>query len=427
MSFARMTWGVVLTLGLSALALLPVQARPPRPSAQLVLVKPPPAPDEDKAAVTAANNRFGFELLGRVSKPNTNAILSPFSISAALSMTYAGARGDTAAEMARTLHFAKEQDRWHPAVGALSAELQPTGDKPTYELQIANRLWGQRGAPFNDAFLKTTRNNYGAGIQALDFRNDTEAARETINAWVEEQTREKIKELIQKGQLREDTSLVLTNVIYFKSAWQIPFSKSATEPEEFRSGDGITKVPMMQATRYCRYASSETFEAVSLPYKDNVLSMLIVLPKKVDGLAEAEQEFNADRLADVLKKLELTRVELHLPKFKLRESYDLKDALSALGMPKAFLLKDADFSGISREPRFLDKVIHKALVEVDEEGAVAAAATAVRPPEKFKRPPEEEEKRPIVFKADHPFLFLIRENRTGTVLFLGRLVKPATK
>lgn len=426
MDSASMKWPVVTILGFTALSLLPVQARPPRPSAQLVLVKPPPAPDEDKAAVTAANNRFGFELLGRVSKPDANAIVSPFSISAALSMTYAGARGDTAAEMARTLHFATEQSRWHPAVGALCADLQPTGDQPTYELQIANRLWGQRGAQFNDGFLKITRNNYGAGIQALDFRNDPEAARQTINAWVEEQTKEKIKELIEKGQLRDDTSLVLTNAIYFKSAWEIPFSKSATKPEEFRSGDEVIKVPMMQATKYYRYAKGESFEAVSLPYKDNALSMVIVLPKKADGLAEVEKEFNADRLAEVLKKLEPTRVELHLPKFKLRESYKLGEALAALGMKKAFSVNDADFSGISREPRFLDQVIHQAMLDVDEEGAVAAAATAIRPPEKFKRPPEEEEKL-IVVKADHPFLFIIRENRTGTVLFLGRLVKPAAK
>jgi serpin B len=365
-------------------------------------------------------------LLGRVSKPDTNAIVSPFSISAALSMTYAGARGYTAAEMARTLHFATEHTRWHPAVGALSADLQPADEKPTYELRIANRLWGQRGAQFNEAFLKTSRNNYGAGIQALDFRNDPDAARKTINDWVEEQTNARIKDLIQKGVLQEDTRLLLTNAIYFRSAWQMPFSKSVTGPEEFRSGDAVIKVPTMVAMKYYDYAKGETFEAVSLPYKDHALSMVVVVPKKVDGLADVEKEFNADLLKDVLKKLEPTRVELHLPKFKLRESYNLSAALAALGMKKAFSRKDADFTGISREPLFLDQVIHQAMLDVDEEGAVAAAATAVRPPLKFKPPPEEE-KKIIVVKADHPFLFLIRESRTGTVLFLGRLVKPAVK
>lgn len=387
-------------------------------------VKPPP--EADAAPVVAANNRFAFELLGRVSKPDANAFVSPYSIASALSMTYAGARGDTAAEMARTLHFDTDQGRWHPAFAALNAQLQPDEKKRDYQLYIANRLWAQSGAPFNAAFLKTTRDNYAAGIQAVDFRNDSEAARQTINTWIEERTDEKVKALIRKGQLTDDTRVVLTNAIYFKAGWDLPFTKEATALADFRTDGEILKVPMMRAMKFFAYSGSEKFEVVSLPYKDGGLSMLIVLPKKLDGLADVEKDFNAERLKEVTAKLASRRVDLHLPKFKLQQSYNLQSTLVAMGMPKAFSRKEANFSGITREPLFLENVIHQAVLEVDEKGAEAAAATVVRPPLKFKPPPEEEEKT-VVFKADHPFLFMIRENRTGAVLFLGRLVKPEVK
>jgi serpin B len=436
MSLAKMKWIAIVVFALGVVGIgvgLSVQGQerqePTTTEEQVAIAdeaKPAPTPEEgpvDKAAVVAGNNRFGFELLGRVSKPNTNAFVSPYSIESALSMTYAGARGETAAEMARTLHFANDQERWHPAFASLTADLRSRGDKPVYELHVVNRLWGQVGAQFHEAFLKTTSDSYGAGIEAIDFKADTEKARKTINGWVEKQTRDKIPDLIQKDQLKRDTRLVLTNAIYFKSAWQDQFSVEATRPEDFHTGSETVKVPMMNRTNHFGYSSAEDFEVVSLPYKNNALSMLIVLPKKTDGLAAVEKDVNAARLKEMIDKLKPTRIQLSMPKFKLVESYDLEKVLEAMGMPKAFLPREADFSGMSSEPLYIAKVVHKALVDVDENGTEAAAATAVIVGDGGVI----QRDKPIVVKADHPFLFLIRENRSGAVLFLGRLVKPATK
>lgn len=410
-------------------------ANPPAAAEPVVLadpnlpaaVKPGPAApvkDEgpvDKAAAAARNNRFGFELLGQLSKPDANAFISPYSISAALSMTYAGARGETADEMSKVLHFAPDQERWHPAFASLSADLRPAGKEPPYQLHIANRLWGQSGAQFHDAFLKTTRDQYGAGIQPLDFKNDTEAARKTINTWVEEQTKDKIKELIGKRTLTPATRLVLTNAIYFKSAWDQPFMARFTTPEDFRVGRDTVKVPMMHQTSHYRLGEDDKLQMIDLPYQNRALSMVVVLPKNADGLAEVEKGMTAAQLDDWLKKLKLQRVELSLPKFKLLESYQVADTLRSMGMKRAFDPNQADFSGISSEPFSISQIIHKALVDVDEKGTEAAAATAVVMKAGSAAPRD----KPAVFKADHPFLFLIRDNNTGAVLFLGRLVKPA--
>ena len=185
----------------------------------------------------------------------------------------------------------------------MSAELRPGGKEPAYQLHIANRLWGQSGHPFQEMFLKTTKDNYGAGIQPLDFKTDTEAARQTINRWVEEQTKDKIKELIAKKVLTATTRLVLTNAIYFKSAWEHPFTPALTKPADFHTGGAKVKVPMMHTTAFFGYAETETFQVASLPYKNNALSMVVVLPKKVDGLAAVEGDVGAAGLNDVIEKL----------------------------------------------------------------------------------------------------------------------------
>jgi serpin B len=376
----------------------------------------------DKLSAATRSNRLGFELLDRVAARDQNAFLSPYSISAALSMTYAGARGDTADEIASTLHFAPDQDRWHPAFGALQGSLRPTGAKPAYELHVANRLWGHKTATFHEPFLKTTREHYGAGIEPVDFE-DTEAARKTINTWVEKQTKDKIQELLKKGDVSRFTRLVLTNAIYFNSAWQHPFFPEFTKDEAFhRPGAEAIKVPMMHGVEVLGYTDGEGFQAVSIPYKDGALSMVIVLPKKVDGLEAVEKWMTGARLQEVVQKMKRERVDLTLPKFKLLERYGLRDALESMGMRKAFSSNEADFSGISKEPFFIAKVIHQAMVSVDEKGTEAAAATAVTEDTSAAAPPPA-----ITIKADHPFLFLIRENKTGAVLFLGRLVNPATK
>jgi serpin B len=439
MYYAKLKWVALVVVSLGALGLgvgfsiggqkqaEPDSAGEPAAVAKKAETAPAPAgavaEKADRAAVVTGNNRFGFELLNKLSKPDANAFISPYSISAALSMTYAGARNETAAEIARTLHFATDQDAWHPAFASVSADLRPAGKEPAYQLHVVNRLWGQSGAQFNEGFLKTTRESYGAGIQAVDFRGDTEEARKTINRWVEEQTKDKIQELIRKGMVNRETRLVLTNAIYFKSAWEWQFSPRFTQPEDFHSGADTSKVPMMHRSAKFGYADLENAELVSLPYKDDALSMVVLLPKKRDGLAAVEKDLDGARLKEWIEKIKPTQVELSLPKFKLIESYELADALIHLGMRKAFSAKEADFSGISNEPYSIGQVIHKAMVDVDENGTEAAAATAVV----FRSGAAPREEKSILVKADHPFLFAIRENRTGTVLFLGRLVKPLAK
>jgi serpin B len=435
MSLAKLKLAALVVLTLGILGVGVSLALPGRPAieatpnaeadvAKAVEVKPVAERDDgpvDKLSAAARSNRLGFELLGKVAAPDTNAFLSPYSISAALSMTYAGARGDTADEIASTLHFAPDQDRWHPAFGALQASLRPNGAKPAYELHVANRLWGHKTTTFHEPFLKTTREHYGAGIEPVDFE-DTEAARKTINTWVEKQTKDKIQELLKKGDLTRLTRLVLTNAIYFNSAWQYPFFPEFTKDEAFhRPGGEALKVPMMRTAEVFGYAAGEGFEAVSIPYKDRALSMVIVLPKKRDGLEAVEKWMTGARLQEVVQNMKQERVDLTLPKFKLLERYALNEVLAEMGMKKSFR-PEADFSGIcSEKPLFIAKVIHQAMVSVDEKGTEAAAATAVvmdsgAPPPKA-----------IPVKVDHPFLFLIRENKTGAVLFLGRLVNPAAK
>lgn len=378
----------------------------------------------DRNAAATANNRFGFELLGKAVKSDQNAMLSPYSISAALSMTYAGARGDTAAEMAQTLHFSPDQAKWHPAFAELNAGLKPTGDKPAYELHVANRLWGASNAQFHDAFLKVTKDQYNAPIEPVDFKGNVEATRKRINTWVEEQTKDKIKELIKPTDVEPETRLVLTNAIYFKSAWHHPFSKKATKPETFRrSADDTVKVPMMHAVADSSFAETKDFDLLELRYAQGALSMWVVLPKTADGLPAVEKELTFAQLKEAMSNARARRVDIKLPKFKLEVTYYLEKVLPGMGMPRAFDARRADFSGMSSEAFMINKVIHKAMIDVDEEGTEAAAATAVimgptGVPPRLK---------PATFNADHPFLFLIRENRTGTVLFLGRLVNPATK
>jgi serpin B len=336
-------------------------------------------------------------------------------------MTYAGARTETADQMAKTLHFPLGQERLHPTFAALQQELNAPGKKRGYELSVANALWGQKGYGFLPQFLQVTRDNYGAGLNEVDFVRATEEARKTINAWVEKETKDKIKELLKPGVLDVDTRLVLTNAIYFKGDWAKQFKKDQTRDEPFRIAAGKSvKVPMMhQYEAPFGYFESDTLQALQLPYEGKELSMVVLLPKKVDGLPELEKSLTADRLADVISKIREQDVNVALPKFKVTAEFKLNDELAKLGMPLAFTMGRADFSGMNgdREKLFISAVVHKAFVDVNEQGTEAAAATGVVIKTQSAR---------IVptFRADHPFLFVIRDNRSHGILFLGRLVNP---
>jgi serpin B len=373
---------------------------------------------EGPRSVAPGNTAFGLELYSKLREKDGNLICSPYSASAALAMTSAGARGETAAEMARVLHLPGDRDQAHPAFGALSRELA-AADGAGSRLAIANSLWGQQGVPWARDFLDLAKSSYGAGLREVDFEHDPETARKTINEWVERQTQDKIKELFAPRTLTSDTRLALVNAVYFKGDWASKFPARMTLEGDFRTAGGPVKAPMMNQTGKFRLYEDSNVQALELPYRGDRLSMVVVLPRQADGLAGVEQGLTPGQLdgwLGGLKAVPLVRVAL--PKFKITSSFDLIPPLEALGMEAPFGPR-ADFSGMaSSEKLFISVVVQKAFVEVNEEGTEAAAATGVALSRSASGP------RPVVFNADHPFLFLIRDNQTGTVLFLGRVVNP---
>jgi serpin B len=376
----------------------------------------------DQAALVQGNSEFAFDLYRKL-RSDDNLFFSPWSISTALGMTSAGARGATQEEMAKTLHFTLPGPRLHSAMGALVKDFAGAKTKD-YQLRVANALWGQQGLAFQPDFLQLTREAYGAELRPVDFKKETEQARQTINDWVEKQTEGKIKELLRSGVLTVDTRLVLTNAIYFKSTWLQPFNEKATTPGDWKltADKKVPGVPLMQqSVNEAHYYENADLQMVALPYQGEALSMIVLLPKKADGLGKIEESLGAARLDEWLKAAALHKVDLTLPRFKLTAEADLKKTLTEMGMGQAFS-QGADFSGISTsEPLMLSAVVHKAVVEVDEKGTEAAAATGVVVGAKKLA-----EHQPVVFRADHPFIFLIRDNQTKSILFLGRLNNPAS-
>lgn len=374
------------------------------------------------AALSGSNTAFALDLYQQLRSQDGNLFYSPFSISLALAMTYAGAQGDTESQMASAMHFDLPQEDLHPAFNALNTTLNGrVGEEgqPGFKLNIANALWGQQGFAFSPEFLDLLAVNYGAGMQAVDYAQ-SEAARKTINDWVEDQTEGKIKDLIPANALNALTRLVLTNAIYFNAAWLNPFDEKATTEESFDLLDGSeVKVPMMRQTESFGYIKSEDYEAVELFYEGRQLSMVILLPDE-EQFADFEQSLDAAQLQSTLDQLAVQRLDLSMPKFKIDSSFGLAATLAAMGMPDAFDVNKADFSGMTGKPDlYITDVVHKAYVNVDEEGTEAAAATGVIMG--LKSMPTGE---PIRVEVDHPFLFLIRDAETGAVLFMGRVVQP---
>ena len=401
-----------ILLALSLMALVPV--------AGFMKDEPPVDPQKDQAAVVLGNNGFALELYAKLCGREGNLFLSPFSISTALAMTYAGARGETEAQMAKVLHFALGQKRLHPAFEELITGLYAEKKKQGYQLVVANALWGQEGYGFLKEFLELTRTYYGAGLHELDFKGATEPARKTINTWVERKTKGKIKDLIKPGVLSALTRLVLTNAIYFKGDWASKFKEGETKESPFTllSGKKVT-VPMMNQTEEFKYMEDEKLQALELPYVGDKLSMVVFLPRKIDGLGDLEKSLTVESLSKWLRALRKRKVIVLLPKFKMTSEFGLADVLRSLGMTDAFSLPPADFSGMDgKKDLFISAVIHKAFVEVNEEGTEAAAATAVVMGLTAVMPEQ-----PPVFRADHPFTFIIRETESNSILFMGRVSK----
>jgi serpin B len=374
-------------------------------------------------AVVRGNNQFALALYGRLRAREGNLFFSPYSVSTALAMTYTGARGETAAGMAKALHFSQDPKRLSRDFGSLIGQLHGGGTKRPYRLEVANSLWCQKGDVLRAAFTRPVRNRFRAEVRRADFRGDPEAAGRAINRWVERKTRGKITELIRPATLTPDTALVLANAIYFKARWLGEFQEQATRKEAFHlsAAKTVTGVPLMHQTNECRYLDGGTFQLLELPYERGQLAMVVLLPKKVDGLADLEKALTAERLEAWRARAQPYEVHLTLPKFKVTAGFTLEQDLAALGMADAFSEK-ADFSGISRKRHlFIAQVAHKAYVAVNEQGTEAAAATEVE--ETCSDQPEPKLKK-ATFRADHPFLFLIRHTATGSILFLGRLVNP---
>jgi serpin B len=387
------------------------------------------AASTDQADLVDGANAFALDLYAKLAEKGGNLFFSPASIDTALAMAYAGAIGLTAEQMAETLHYTLPPARLHAAFAADIQQLNSHGktreNKPAYELVIANCLWGQQGYPFRADFLSLLKARYGAGLREVDFEVEP-AARATINKWVAAQTKDKIQDLLIPGMLTPATRLVLTNAIYFKSAWLSQFEPTETQDGKFTTAGGLAvRAPMMRKLHHFGYAETPDLLALEMPYVQDELSMVILLPRSADGLPGVEKKLSPAELGKLTQALRQARpnVEVVLPRFKVTQAFSLGDALAAMGMPDAFDGEKGDFSGMTDKARFyIGAVIHKAFVEVDENGTEAAAATAIlmAPGAAFRPEP------PKVFRADHPFLFLIKHTASGQILFLGRVNDPTT-
>ena len=385
----------------------------------------PDVSTSDSNKLVEGNSEFAFDLYQALRQQKGNLFYSPYSISLALAMTYSGALGETEKQMADTLHFELQQALLHPAFNALDLELASSGegakgkDDKGFRLHIVNAIWGQNDYKFLNQFLDVLAVNYGAGLRLLDFISEPEQSRITINNWVSDQTEGKIKDLIPQGVIDDLTRLVLTNAIYFNAAWLNPFENELTSDRAFHllEGDDVT-VPMMTQTNSFGYATGDGYQAVELLYDGSELSMIILLPNS--GQFESFQNsLNAALVDHIVSDLQSRQVSLTMPKFEFESEFSLADTLAAMGMPMAFS-DEADFSGMTgnRELTIRD-VLHKAFVSVDEAGTEAAAATAVVVG--LKSAPEQ----PVQVTVDHPFIFLIRDIETGTILFVGQVVNPS--
>jgi len=391
--------------------------------------------DRDEERVVEGNSRFALQLYQKLRGGEGNLFFSPYSISTALAMTYAGARSATERQMAETLSFPTSADvlanmsvsgkpmtqpEFAEVFGCIIEGLNARGGGESYELRVANALWGQKDYEFLSSFTKQVEAAYRGKLQELDFVTGAERARKTINAWVEKQTNDKIKDLIRPGVLDAMTRLVLTNAIYFKGNWASPFKEDRTREAPFtlRGGEKV-QVPMMnQRTRF-GYAETAALQVLELPYAGEELSMVILLPKETDGIGALEGDLTAENLATWLGRIRQREVIVSVPKFKMTSKFSLATVLASMGMPLAFS-RSADFSGMTgRRDLFISAVIHQAYVDVNEEGTEAAAATAVT----MKLTAIGPDRTPV-FRADHPFLFMIRDVKSGSILFLGRVEDP---
>ncbi len=372
------------------------------------------------------NTNFALNIYSQMAgmKKGENVFFSPYSISSILALTYGGAKGVTADEMAKALRFSQPQSDIHGAFKNLSDVFDEIQQKGDVELTIANSLWPDKKFKIDSDYLSLAKNNYDVSISPLDYERETEASRKMINTWVEDKTKNKIQNLISQGGLDPSTQLVLVNAIYFKGNWKSPFNANRTRDSHFYKAD-TQKVPvkMMRQKESFQYYEDDTVQILELPYAGGQLAMVVVLPQRNQTLSSVEKSLSMDRLNTWLTQLRQQKVSVYFPRFKFTwGTFELNQSLKALGMRTAFEPK-ADFSGMTGTKNlYIGKVLHKAFVEVNEEGTEAAAATGVMMV-KSAQPGSE---KLYTFRADHPFIFFIRDKMTGSILFMGRVTEPVS-
>ena len=366
-----------------------------------------------------ANNMFGFEFLSKTSgQDNGNVFFSPYSITNAFSMAYEGARGTTSDEMESVFHFIQDDISRKNYVSRINSELNSPSQQ--YKLDIANALWIQNDYPVFSTYKDTIKQYYGANVTNLDLKGDSENSRKIINTWVENKTDQKIVDLLPQGSINENSRVVLTNAIYFKGNWTNQFEAQGTSNQNFTtSGNKIVKTPMMTTTASFPYFEDNNIQVLKMPYQGGHLSMMVLLPKS-NLLRSFENSLSVEKLQQLNGNMTTESVMVYMPKFSLDTKYILNDYLPSMGMPSAFSPNDADFTGISGTKEFsISTAVHQAFVKVDEKGTEAAAATGAvfqatsMPLSKY------------TFRADHPFVFMIYDDQTGLVLFMGQVVNPA--
>jgi serpin B len=392
----------------------------------------PPSPSDLSGPDTFGqdNNRLALALFASLRAQPGNLFFSPFSIRTVLSMAYAGARDETARQTRQALHFSEFDELLHLEFGQVIQRLNAAGGG-LYEMAVANALFEQDGSSLQERFIELITEQYRGVIRLVDFRAAAESVRAEINSWVADKTRQRITGLIPPGGLNAESRLVLVNAVYFKGRWTLPFNKASTREELFYlEGEEAVPAQLMHQQQTVRYVQGRGFQAVDLDYQGDDLSLLVLLPDKKDGLKDLERNFSVHTLTDCVNEMWQCEVKLHLPRFKINWGVvDLTEQLIALGMKDAFDRTRANFSGINglepphQDALFISSVFHKAFVEVNEEGTEAAAATAVTMqrimgPMDYQPPPVP------IFRADHPFLFAIRDRRSKAILFLGRVADP---
>ena len=377
-------------------------------------------------ATATLNNQFGLQLFKSFqSGTDENCFFSPLSITTALAMTYMGTKGDTAKQVENVMKLSSLGKEIHHGFKDLNSDIFPHPPPNQYQLKLANRLYGQKGFNFVPEYLSSTRDIYGAQLEAVDFMKETEGTRKAINTWVEEQTAGKIQQLLAPGVLSADSRLVLVNAIYFKGEWIEQFDEVDTKDMPFYLSPSNTKtVPMMyQAENFGFYYDESTkCKVLVMGYKGGAVDMMIALPDNITGLAKLESKLSDDVLRSWSSKVRRVKVRVTLPKFKFSKSFSLVDCLKHMGITDLFQVGKADLSGIAKDELVVSEVIHKAFLEVNEKGSEAAAATAIVMMLGCAFGMKEEE--PKVFKADHPFVFFIRDRKSEAVLFMGHVMCP---